>query len=168
MNATLSKRQKGLLRKYYAAIGFKPCWLCMSVKSISEFSMDKSKPDGRQGLCKACDMDVKQEYRGSPENKKRAAKIHNDWCLNNRSRINRNKREWRKRNRDRTLAQNRLNYAVRMGRVTRPSSCSTCGVSCFPDGHHSDYANHLDVDWLCQGCHRELHKQLRRKVSHAK
>lgn len=50
-----------------------------------------------------------------------------------------------------------LNRAVQSGQVVRPTTCSDCGDAGRIDGHHRDYAKPLDVDWLCQKCHRRRH-----------
>ncbi len=64
------------------------------------------------------------------------------------------------------LAQNKLEYAIRRGRVSRKSVCESCGAQPppFKDGrsaiqaHHFDYAKPLEVNWLCQFCHHMEHR----------
>jgi hypothetical protein len=63
-------------------------------------------------------------------------------------------------------ARDALNSAIRYGKLTKPSSCSSCGRSELSGrqlhGHHHrgyDEAHWLDVVWLCRSCHDELHKQ---------
>src|SRR4030095_5891749 len=41
----------------------KPCCHCKVVKSLSEFSLDKRKPDGRQNRCKQCRRTVESAQR---------------------------------------------------------------------------------------------------------
>ena len=55
--------------------------------------------------------------------------------------------------------------AIKRGVVLRKNVCDFCGEApVFKDGrsgvqaHHSDYNKPLDVDWLCQSCHYEWHK----------
>jgi predicted DNA-binding protein YlxM (UPF0122 family) len=62
-------------------------------------------------------------------------------------------------------AQNILEKAIEKGLIVRKTHCEKCGDSgTFSDGrtkiqaHHSDYNKPLDVDWLCQPCHHEWHK----------
>ena len=63
-------------------------------------------------------------------------------------------------------AQNMVEYALRIGVLVRPSSCSECGASPgeMKDGrskiqaHHDDYNKPLEVRWLCQECHHQWHK----------
>lgn len=62
-------------------------------------------------------------------------------------------------------AQHLIEKALNNGAITKPDSCSKCGVNyTFTDGrsaiqaHHYDYDKPLDVIWLCQKCHHEWHK----------
>ena len=53
-------------------------------------------------------------------------------------------------------ARERLRDAVRYGKIAKPSLCQRCGVETpkhLLDGHHSNYAKPLDVEWLCRSCH---------------
>lgn len=68
-------------------------------------------------------------------------------------------------------AQNIVEYALRIGVLTRPEDCSECKGTPepFADGrsaiqaHHIDYNKPLEVMWLCQPCHHEWHKNHRAK-----
>jgi hypothetical protein len=52
--------------------------------------------------------------------------------------------------------------ALKRGDLVRPNSCERCGISPNPasdgrsqiHGHHHDYDNPLDVEWICAACHR--------------
>ena len=51
-----------------------------------------------------------------------------------------------------------LNYAVRVGRITRPLSCQDCGgQNRRLHAHHANYSRPLTVDWLCVACHSRAH-----------
>ena len=53
-------------------------------------------------------------------------------------------------------ARSKLNYAVRVGTVTKPGACSVCErTDKRIEGHHMDYSKPLDVQWLCSGCHAD-------------
>ena len=64
---------------------------------------------------------------------------------------------YRARNREKYKAHGTLNNGVRDGKITRPNSCSDCGVTCVPHGHHEDYSKPLDVVWVCDPCHKKRH-----------
>jgi hypothetical protein len=65
-------------------------------------------------------------------------------------------RAYRARNREKTRAQNQLNYAVRKGDVAR-QPCEVCGTDQKVHAHHHDYRKPLDVRWLCFQCHKNSH-----------
>ena len=52
---------------------------------------------------------------------------------------------------------------VNAGRMERPDRCSRCKKKCKPEGHHFSYKrwNWLDVEWLCEGCHVNHHRNAR-------
>lgn len=52
--------------------------------------------------------------------------------------------------------------AVEKGLIVRPDTCSACGVTCTPAGHHDDYSKPYEVRWLCQPCHNKHHAALRK------
>lgn len=58
-------------------------------------------------------------------------------------------------------ARNILRNAIRDGNIKKPDICTRCKNK-FPknkiQGHHSDYSKPLEVIWLCQKCHNEIHK----------
>lgn len=64
-------------------------------------------------------------------------------------------------------AQNKVENAIQRGRLTRPTICERCGREPHPfrDGrsaiqaHHHDYGKPLDVQWLCQPCHHQVHTE---------
>lgn len=63
-------------------------------------------------------------------------------------------------------ARNLLAYAVKVGKVFKPSACEGCGaILCRIAGHHSDYDKPLDVQWLCVKCHKEVHVEARRSAA---
>ncbi len=57
----------------------------------------------------------------------------------------------------RSQVNQRLRYAVRMGRVKRAEACERCGREGRVDGHHHDYSKPLEVEWLCRTCHTAEH-----------
>jgi hypothetical protein len=78
------------------------------------------------------------------------------WKKNNPERHAELARAYRARNREKTKAQNRLNYAIRKGRMAR-LPCEVCGTRERVHAHHHDYSKPLDVRWLCLQCHKDAH-----------
>lgn len=63
------------------------------------------------------------------------------------------------RNGDKQSARLKLNYAVKVGMIVKPSKCSVCDMPHLRiNAHHEDYSKPLEVKWLCSGCHAVLHK----------
>lgn len=136
----------------------KTCFKCGVEKEIAEFYVHKAMSDGRLNKCKECTKsDVKKHYREAIDR----IKAYD---------IERNKTKERKEMQGRMSRTARTKYpikfgaraivgnAVRDGRITKPTSCQTCGKQKQLDGHHSDYAKPLDVMWLCRQCHNDWHK----------
>ena len=59
--------------------------------------------------------------------------------------------------RDRVKARRILNHAIRDGKIAR-LPCGVCG-GLKTEAHHSDYSKPLDVRWLCENHHTELHRR---------
>jgi hypothetical protein len=74
-------------------------------------------------------------------------------------------RKWNESNKDKYIAHIAVNNAVRDGVLTKPQTCSKCGKgNCRIEGHHNDYSKPLEVLWLCNSCHKSLHKDLSVKL----
>lgn len=58
---------------------------------------------------------------------------------------------------EKVTARHALVQAVKSGRVQKPEVCDNCGASGKIHGHHPDYSKPLDVMWLCNPCHRDVH-----------
>jgi uncharacterized Zn finger protein (UPF0148 family) len=60
------------------------------------------------------------------------------------------------------IARNRVNQAIKSGHLVRPSVCSKCGLSAKTESHHYlgyEEKHWFDVRWLCQSCHRSIHRK---------
>jgi hypothetical protein len=53
-------------------------------------------------------------------------------------------------------ARRKVQKAVSSGILHKPTKCSECGTitkKTLLHGHHVNYANQLDIEWLCPACH---------------
>jgi hypothetical protein len=50
-----------------------------------------------------------------------------------------------------------LYRAIDRGEVVRADKCERCGGGEYVEGHHADYSEPLEVEWLCFPCHRQHH-----------
>ena len=64
---------------------------------------------------------------------------------------------WNERNPEKKNAHDRLNDALRYGRITKSEFCTKCGTKGRVEGHHADYSKPLEVVWLCKSCHMKQH-----------
>lgn len=58
---------------------------------------------------------------------------------------------------ERERARRQLLEAVWAGDITRPETCEECGSGGDIQAHHDDYAEPLDVVWVCPACHTAKH-----------
>lgn len=49
------------------------------------------------------------------------------------------------------------NHAARTGKIQKATECQRCGRKAWLVGHHRDYLKPLEVEWICQICHRKEH-----------
>lgn len=127
------------------------CNLCGENNPDSFYPYNKSR-------CKDClstkwgtkNDKVKKAYiaRYRFENKDKIKKYYKDWYANN----------GRKRDPIKSKAHYRVRYAIVKGWLAKPKSCSICDSHVKIEGHHNDYTKPLEVSWLCNKCHRLLHR----------
>jgi ribosomal protein S27AE len=61
----------------------------------------------------------------------------------------------------RRIAYYQVRLALESGELVKPEFCSRCGKhSEFVDAHHADYAEPLNVEWLCVSCHKKEHSRI--------
>jgi hypothetical protein len=54
----------------------------------------------------------------------------------------------------------KVQYAIRLGRISKADSCFICRKKDVRiEAHHYDYAKPLDVTWICRSCHVKIHKE---------
>lgn len=135
----------------------KTCFKCLETKPMDQFYAHDRMHDGHLGQCKVCacryarlhrqtsDAPREGDMRRYAYNSSRRAKILSAAML--RIKANPEKRS----------CHDRLRYAVRTGRMTRPDSCPRCDSTTRIVGHHEDYSKPLDVLWMCSRCHSRLH-----------
>lgn len=59
---------------------------------------------------------------------------------------------------EKEAARQATHAAVRAGQLARPHVCDRCSAQDALDAHHRNYADPLDIEWLCGKCHVEEHK----------
>ncbi len=141
---------------------------CGAVGEENFYKSDKS-------TCKECikhrvrqhrkdNIDAVREYDRNRPNAKERTEQHKErislFGETQKKKYNQQKREWSKRNRHKTSAQNKAARAVMKGDIIRSATCEQCGATGKLHGHHPDYAKPLEIIWLCPTCHGAEHKNI--------
>ncbi len=150
----------------------KACTKCGERKTLAEFYRCKYTLDGRRSQCSSCTKEEQGQYylknasgcreyareyrRKRPEKRtdcqRRSYKKH-------RQKILQEAADYRKTHRKEILARRAVELAILRGEMTRGTTCGRCQVGGVAiAGHHVDYGEPLEVQWLCYPCHGLLHR----------
>ena len=133
----------------------KECTKCGEIKPLREFYKDKQKPDGYMYWCKICStlshksaegIKYNLEYKSTPQGKAMVATIMT---------------KYRQDYPERTQANDRVNYAVKTGKLPPVSSLTCSYPGC--DKMAEDYHHHMGYDeenWLNVKPYCSLHHHL--------
>ena len=75
------------------------------------------------------------------------------------------KRFWKRNQQqgEKKRARRILRMAVESGELIKPEECTRCGGTTKRiEAHHPDYTRPREVEWLCSGCHADIHFPQRR------
>ena len=150
---------------------FKNCFKCGQSKPLGDFYKHKAMRDGYLGKCKECtkadvlahrqeNLEKIREYDRERsmlphrvQARKEYGKTENGKAARKRAMDN-----FRKNNKEKYKAHTMVKNALRNGSIQKPEICSSCGASGRIEGHHHDYSKPLEIEWLCNSCHRDRHK----------
>lgn len=137
----------------------KICSHCRIGKKVSDFYRNKSTVDGFEYQCKICSLNTGKAWR--KRNPDIVRNLKRKWREKNNSKCTNYHKKWRHENRDYInythLARRKLHYAIKVGKVIK-LNCEICGDT-KSQGHHEDYSKPLEVRWLCEKHHKELHNK---------
>lgn len=158
----------------------KKCFACNLEKDLSEFYKHPAMGDGHLNKCKDCCKKQAKEWRNQKLEQIRAydrnrpnkmERIQKAKVYKSKMRIDNPekfdeifhgaRKRYRAKFKEKMLAESKVDYAVKNGKIKRPNKCAVCGVLCKPQAHHPDYSKPLEVVWLCVSCHSDVHKRLR-------
>lgn len=112
--------------------------------------------------CKPCQATATNRWRANNPKKAKESRLH--YLATHKEHTREYNREWlkhntpwRDRNKPKRNASALLQYAVKVGKVKKPKTCSRCKREAYVVGHHHDYLKPLEVEWICQSCHRHEH-----------
>jgi hypothetical protein len=116
--------------------GLLRCSWCKTDRPLNEFGLNRYRLTGFDAYCKDCRSILR---RLKPQNTKRPSGSCDPIKV---------------------AARVKLQRAVRVGRIVKPSQCGKCGAKGVSiDGHHKDYSLPYDVEWLCEWCHGREHRR---------
>lgn len=163
----------------------KKCSDCKVVKSFGDFYKNRSTWDGLHQICKECkrvrnrvasmsekaqasarlrQLRYKKSLKGRSVRRRResaaASRLKKaEYKSQNIEKIRAVKAVWKRRHPEKIRAHHLVQRAIRRGVLVR-GICTGCG-DVKAQAHHEDYSKPLDVIWLCDRCHKNLHNQKR-------
>lgn len=114
----------------------KICSMCNKEKELTEFKKRGGARKDHRANCKGCDRAYRQTPKGRQLSRANNARM-------------------RKLYPEKFKARRNTRYAIRAG-VLVQQPCRDCG-ELEVQVHHEDYSKPLEVIWLCDPCHREVH-----------
>lgn len=133
----------------------KTCPKCKTEKPLLDFQKDSSRKDKLHPWCRDC---VNFSWRERYKNGYRETHLKKKWMGGDKNRIReynlRKKKKWG----IKLKAQQTLRNAVRAGKVIM-KPCEKCGHKKV-HGHHENYKKPLEVIWLCDTHHKEIHGRI--------
>jgi hypothetical protein len=113
-------------------------------------------------VSKPISTEKQREYHKTYRDKdpEKARRLHAERCKRYRERhpvrATKINGSYRKRNPEKAKAHGIVSYAIRKGHLVRqPCWCGNLKSQ----AHHADYSKPLEVVWLCQKHHKELHRK---------
>lgn len=148
----------------------KKCIKCGVSKPLSEYYHHAQMADGFLGKCKGCcrvdsiahrnaNLEKVKQYdkqRGGQPHRLLARRLYSRTASGKAARKIAS-RNYYTRHEDKRKCHIALSNAVRDGKIKK-EPCVKCGDP-KSQGHHEDYSRPLEVIWLCDKHHKELHRE---------
>lgn len=131
----------------------KTCSRCNETKPLEDYPRSAGYTHGNRGQCRSCLNEIARIYRR--KNTERKREINRRWRESHREQDRERLRRWRSENELKQWAQNLVKRAVNQGRL-RQRACLMC-ESVETVAHHPDYLRPLEVVWLCERHHKQVH-----------
>lgn len=150
----------------------KKCFKCGEVKSLSAFYKHPKMADGHVNKCKECNkhdvrknrndkIDYYREYDKARSNRPDRVRARREFARTEAGKACARKAmaKYLESNQIKRAAHIIAGNALRRGDIKKAKLCDECKKSHKRlHGHHDDYANPLEVRWLCPKCHAQWHK----------
>lgn len=140
------------------------CPKCYKEKQVGDFRKEYSAGPLEIWNLRYCKDCMKEEFRqrkADPDAYSKMKSSSRNWKYEHPKEHARLAIEYRKRHPEKIIAQNRLNYAIKRGRIKR-QPCEKCGTTDRIHAHHVSYEpkDWYNVHWLCFSCHALEHEAI--------
>jgi hypothetical protein len=134
----------------------KRCFKCGVILPLDEFYIHRQMADGHLNKCKRCTRLDVHLHRFDPRFRDRvlAYDYTRRQSVERKQQFLEAERKRRMRHPEKVKARQRINYAIKTGKVRR-QSCEVCGAL-RAEAHHLDYSQPFAVRWFCSKHHRKL------------
>lgn len=136
----------------------KTCFKCGTTKPLSDYYAHPRMKDGHLNKCKECTKIDSTRRRREKIDEVRAYDRRRASTPKRRQSATEHSKRWRAEDKRRAACHSAVARALRSGAITK-SPCVSCGNE-KSVAHHDDYDKPLQVTWLCQPCHVDLHKKI--------
>jgi len=131
-----------------------------NIEAIREYDRKRGRTEERKKKCRNYIRSNPEKYKETRRNwREKNFEKHKEQADNNLEKVRKKTKEYRKANPEKYKAHNKVNNAIRSGKLIKPKYCEHCGVETRLDGHHEDHTKPLDVVWLCRDCHMKRHRK---------
>lgn len=134
----------------------KKCSCCGIEKTETEFQKRAASNDGLTASCKLC-LKARDAERDKSEARKQTKRAYQKTESGKQAHANA-MQKYKERYPMKRAAHVITGNAIRDGLLQKPSICSKCDSSHKIEAHHSDYTKPLSVEWFCESCHKEWHR----------
>lgn len=114
---------------------------------------------------KLCEKSRNYSKYLTDEQKKKKREYHKIW-RNSQAGKEYLKNIWKQRKQTYKIhykASEKVKDAIKSGKLIRAEKCMLCLSNEKIEAHHPDYNKPLDVVWVCQKCHRMLHRGMKER-----
>jgi hypothetical protein len=140
---------------YFSTV--KRCFKCGVWKTRGDFYRHPQMADGHLGKCIECAKKDANDHRYGEARERVLAYDNARAKLPHRKALSTQiRREYYRKNPDRWKAAMAMQWARRHGLLVAPDNCPACGDTGKMHAHHNDYSRPMEIEWLCEHCHREL------------
>ena len=158
----------------------KVCKRCNIYKDITEYYKYSKMADGYLNICISCIIKSTKDYRNKNIKKiqeydrqrgrtESSKKRRLEYITRLKEKEPERYREMRKKATTKSRKKYNEKYtawlkvciALKNGTITKPQFYEICGNAKELEAHHADYSKPLNVQWLCDSCHKKTHVEIR-------